>query len=224
MLAVSGTSLESRPQPIIIYDRTFRLLQLYCSVLLSNIIRKWSRLSLVNISVTWLSPALWLVRSQFYWVTLRKWSLLLCLQTRGERWGFPQPLKCSQYRTLTLLWRIEHWKRSPGEVCLSWWMNIPPSLQLLNLYWKSFGAAERRSGSYYSILKCLNILLNIQNRYPRNKTARDILDLEETNKNFCLQRIFGSKIVGEINVLGMIPVCNVPLLLTALQIVVVNSL
>ena len=92
MLAVSGTSLESRPQPIIIYDRTFRLLQLYCSVLLSNIIRKWSRLSLVNISVTWLSPALWLVRSQFYWVTLRKWSLLLCLQTRGERdEGFPSP-------------------------------------------------------------------------------------------------------------------------------------
>ena len=148
----------------------------------------------------------------------------LLTDKRRERWGFPQPLKCSQYRTLTLLWRIEHWKRSPGEVCLSWWMNIPPSLQLLNLYWKSFGAAERRSGSYYSILKCLNILLNIQNRYPRNKTARDILDLEETNKNFCLQRIFGSKIVGEINVLGMIPVCNVPLLLTALQIVVVNSL
>ena len=85
---MSGSSLEILPQPIIIYDRTFRLLRLHCSVLLSNIIRKWSPLPLVNTGVSWQDAGPWLAWSQFYWVTLRKWSLLLCLQTRE---GFPSP-------------------------------------------------------------------------------------------------------------------------------------
>ena len=35
-----------------------------------------------------------------------------------------------------------------------------------------------------------------KNRYPRSKTARDILDLEETNKNFVSKVYFTSEIVS----------------------------
>ena len=143
MLAVSGTSLESRPQPIIIYDRTFRLLQLYCSVLLSNIIRKSSRFPLVNIAVSWRPAGPWLDRSQFYWVTLRKWSLLLCLQTRE---GFPSPWNTNKILSL----RLTVLERGPLEMITpSWWMDIPPSgnhskIKSFKFLLKNFWCSEPR--------------------------------------------------------------------------------
>ena len=42
-----------------------------------------------------------------------------------------------------------------------------------------------------------------KNRYPRSKTARDILDLEETNKNCCLQEYRSVVKQSEISVPGM---------------------
>ena len=100
-----------------------------------------------------------------------------------DKRGLPQPLKYKHCSPALRLSRRD---------IMALVRNIPPSgtdcemksfLMILKKFWlrEWWGGVCVQIGIVWTFFKIF------KNRYPRSKTARDILDLEENNKNFCLQ-------------------------------------